>query len=238
VGRAYYQEIYSKYSRFQYSEAFECDPRWWAWYCANLKCKQCPWPNEAWQDAPQPMDVLLIGAFPGVTTTPSTMPVELVRSDLRDIVAPFLPEAVWGRCIIEGHSKPTGHEFFTLQVPRRAWVSTARGKGSGHAQCLGCGHVVSRWPVTQAISAATARDRPIVVSDSGAMYIKSGLAKELRLRERFEDLRLFNIPLIAKPCDGWVLPEDAGWTGVLEPNKAFFQTLDPEIYPDLSRPPD
>jgi hypothetical protein len=208
-----YFEIYSKYSRFRYDDSFQVTPEWREWYEANVKCPGCNWPERSWQERPQPLNVDLTGSFSGCATQ-AIGATGLVREDLRAALATHTPRSVvWGQCYGSGPGGRRKLPFYTAQIPRAEGINPYRGPVSSAHLCTSCGRIGSFGK--NAIVARDLRDRRIVLSDFGSLYIEKALATELKLRERFEDLRLYKVPVVPEPLDGWVLPGDPGWNGTL-----------------------
>lgn len=216
----YYLQIYSEYDKFKYNVSFGVTPTWSAWYRSEVKCplETCPFPKREWSEAPRPLEPELTGWFPGCTTLPDLCPVGVVREDLRAIVEPYAEDIVWGRCEVVSRPMAGQLAFYTVQVARGKMVFTRRGKGNYHRQCPGCARIGSpNFAARQGLVIYQVAGRPLVCDSHGDLYIEESLAKSLKLRDRIEDLRLFKIPLLEEPEDGWVLPGDPGWTGTLVP---------------------
>ncbi len=226
-----YGQIYSKFSRFQHQEAFGAHPAWYDWYRRNLRCPCCLYPRREWQENPVPIEPELTGSFPGCSTGAHLCPADLWREDLRAVLKPFLPNAVWGRCYLGHGEGRVPLPFFTLQVSRSEQVYPYRGPArfpeaiestaAGHYACPDCGRIQGFGDISEAFSDRDVQGRPLVVDIGGSIYIRGELETELKLRERFEDLRLYMIPVIKEPADGWTLPNDTGWDGTLRPPEGF-----------------
>lgn len=223
-----YGEIYSKYGRFQYEEEFQVHPAWYDWYRCNVRCPCCAYPRQEWQLDPKPIDPELEGSFPGSSASAFMCTAHFWREDLRSVLQEFIADAVWGRCYL-GHGRTrTPLPFFTLQVPRSEQVYPHRGprqfadaKEPGHYACPGCGRIQAFGDGSQAFVEHDIRGRPVVVDSHGNVYVLKELALELKLKERFEDLRLYWIPVLKEPADRWTLPNDPGWDGTLRPPPDF-----------------
>lgn len=210
-----YLEVYSKFDRFQYGERFEISPSWRAWYEAMVKCPECPWPNRVWQERPLPLDVELEGSFPGVTTYVLGCVGALIRDDLCEVLEPYLPPVVLGRCRLRSGQLPL--PFRTVQAAKPEQVNPYRGSlaVAAYRQCGACGRISSGSVNPTGIVERDLRGRPIVVDEFGRLYIRRNLSLELRLRERFDDIRFHRVPIIPEPLDGYTLPGDPDWDGVL-----------------------
>lgn len=230
--------IYSKFDRWQHGEGFRVDPAWFEWYHSVVRCTHCLFPNRQWQEQPDPLHPTLAGSFQGTSSCSIECPAAYYRTSLMSVLAEHIPGAVWGQCHLAecGTTRPL--PFHTLQVPRAAQVYAYRGAkchddqpDAGHHACPGCGRIQGFGGISEAFVESDIQDRPVVVDSAGGVYIRKQFAIELRLRERFEDLRLYLIPVLEEPADGWTLPNDPGWDGTLRPPPGFGQVPDFPCYP-------
>ena len=76
-------------------------------------------------------------------------------------------------------------------------------------------------------------DRLVYLDGHGALYVDDALAKSLRLRERFPDLRLYRFDVIPEPLDGDVMPGDPGWDGVFREQRSMPEP--PKVDPPRGR---
>jgi hypothetical protein len=215
ASRAVYFAMYSKFDRFRFTERFELERAWPGWYERTIKCTNCEWPQRMWQEKPMPFDIDLVGSFPGCTTGTLPCPAVLVREDLFAVVSAYLPALAWGNCYVRTAEGRTLIPFWSCQPPRREWVNPWRGPGSRYRMCPVCARVYCHGFGRQALVAHELRDRPIVPDERGSLYICKELADDLKLTQRFSDLRLLKIPVLPEPLDDWTLPGDPGWAGVL-----------------------
>lgn len=214
-----YYEVYSKYARFRYGMPFpEAHPRLLAWYAQHIKCRECNYPSYAYSMKPRPFDVHVLSDFRGIECSVLEIGVSLVRLSLVDALAEFLsPTLVWSDVFLAGGDTPPRRlDFRALQVPRSERVSTFRRRGCNFAVCVECGRVYSSdYSKGEAIVEHAAKGRPIVHDFAGSIYVREDIVKQLDLANFSEDIRLHKIPLLRKPEDGWVLPEDPEWDGIL-----------------------
>ncbi len=211
-------QIYSKYSSFSREDGFSAVPEWRAWYEEHVKCRGCEWPCREWQENPRPLDVDVVGFFRGSVTDVIESTADLVRRELIEYLEGLLPPLVLGRSLVWESGRRRDSEFVTVQAPRSQWVNVHRGPSRWeYRQCEGCGRVFYSGSGGEAIVRREAGDRPIVVNEFGTLYIKPAVAEEIGLRRRFPDIKLYRFPVIEEPLDGWTLPVDPDWDGVLRP---------------------
>lgn len=222
--------IYSTFDRWQHGEGFSVDPSWYEWYRENVRCTNCMFPRRQWQEQPDPLNPTLTGSFEGTCSATIECPAAYYNSSLMSVLAEHIPDAVWGECHLSERSTMRPIRFHTLQVPRAVQAYGFRGAKSyedqpdaGHHACPGCGRIQGFGGISEAFVERDTQDRPVVVDSSGGVYIRKEFAVELRLRERFEDLRFYMIPVLKEPADGWTLPNDPGWDGTLRPPPGFGQ---------------
>lgn len=223
-----YGMVYSKFSRWKYGEGFRVDPSWYEWYKANVRCKHCRFPRRQWQEHPQPLSPTLVGAFEGTSGGALHCPAAFYRADLKDALAEYIREAVWGQCALADDGTMRSIPYHSLQVPRADQVYAFRGAkyyadqpDAGHFTCPGCGRLQGFGGISEAFVESDIKERPVVVDAQGTVYVRKEFALQLKLKERFPDLRLYMTPVLKEPADGWTLPNDPGWDGTLRPPEGF-----------------
>lgn len=219
-------EIYSRFDDWDFvgdrRHRFVTTPDWVSWWRTHMKCPDpiCSFPRRELSEAPRPYNIELLGACSACISSvecPGELgsPVSIVREDLREVLLPFLKDAVWGECTLIDHDARKQPHFYTIQVPRVFQISASRGKRCGHRQCPTCGRIMTPDFGKQAIVRASLASREAVVDDCGSVYVSNTLADTLRNSIRFPDIKLFPIPVIPVPEDDWVLPGDHEWDGSL-----------------------
>lgn len=230
-GTVVFMELYSKLGRFEYEEEFRAREEWCEWYRDNVACSCCVFPSREWQENPRPLEVDVTGSFAGCTTVATGCPITLWREDLLGVLSEFVPNAVLGQCFGGQGGERTRLPFWTLQVARTEQVVRQRGPSrfggeseageAGFYACPDCGRIQGFGDFSEGLVKSDVRDRPAVVDRHGSVLMDRRLTDELRLRERFDDLRLYAIPVMNKPADRWTLPNDPGWDGTLRPPPGF-----------------
>ena len=236
-------QIYSKFNRFKYGEGFRADESWATWYWSTVRCNCCAFPTAKHQLEPTPIEPVLIGAFQGTSGGTTACPVTFYREDLCAVLAEWIPEAVWGQCLHRQGATEQKLPFFTLQVPRRSQAYPHRGltqfdaqSETGHYACPGRGRIQEFGSSSEAFVEADIRQREVVVDCNGDVFVSKPLAADLKLRQRVPDLRLYKIPVLKEPADGWTLPNDPGWDGTLRPPPGVGQVPDFPCYQPGQRP--
>ncbi len=227
-----YFQIYTKYNGFRYDTWHEVTADWRQWYEETIKCRDCNWPRAELQEHPQPTEIIAVdAALKGVTPVVWGSFTHCVSNDLLEVLGPYLPRSVvLGPIYSLATGSPQMLPFQSVQVPRAEWVIQYRGlREPVFYQCPGCGHTYYPNSEGEAFLQRYVENRPIVVSHRGDMFIRGSLAEELRLRARFEDLRLAKIPVLKKPRDRWTLPGDPGWDGVLRTPEGEIAPLAPYL---------
>lgn len=215
-----YYQVYSKYERFCYNYGFAIDEEWRQWYAKEVKCSLCEWPNEQWQVNPRPLRIVVEGFTPGCSVGALGCPANMISDQLCDALAEYLPSSiVLDRVRLRTSEGIRDAGFRSVQVPRQEWVNPFRGKNSIHRYCASCNQVVGFGD--NALVSYDVKDRVVVFDASGNLYIRHEIVEALKLRSRFEDIRLYRIPLLPAPIDGWTLPGDPEWQGVLRVSQIY-----------------
>ncbi len=185
-------------------------------YKRSVKCgrRHCSSPSAEWSEAPRPFEMSVTGQNPACLALPygtcGLMP--LIRERLKDVIVGNLPGAVWGRCQHDTDRFTKDGRWYTMQVPRRMKVDSHRHSDCHHYQCAVCMKVVSFGKPGLVREQLEGRD---MVCDDAGIYLSPELWEKLRLQQLMPDLKVLPITVLEKPRDGWILPGDPDWDGIL-----------------------
>jgi hypothetical protein len=214
----HYHQLYSKFARFSYNCEFPSIIGTTAEWFSTRMCpasETCGMACREVQEQPEGIDVEVDGIFPGVgyTTGPS---FGVISAELYKLLEPHMPKGLVTSDVYLGTgAKRRKLLQVAFQMPRARMAYKFRRKGSTFRQCPGCAEIVCNdWSRGEAFVVSDVKERTIIFWDS-SMYIHSQLVDDLRLREFSDDIRFYKIPLLKEPEDGWILPNDPGWDGVL-----------------------
>jgi len=216
-----YIAVYSTYHRWSAIDDGDVDvtDAWRRWYEVHLKCRGCFRPKRAWQVSPKPIPVECVGRnFRGLSFRPLGFPSDFWRLEFLDSISRYLPSnMVLSPCNARGEYAEAARKYAAIHLPSSEYASKHRGAGNGHMICDGCGFMACPSWGDEGFVKHEVCDRPIVFDDFSGMYIIRPLALELKIGERFPDYRGHKVPVLDEAKDGYVLPGDPGWDGVLRP---------------------
>lgn len=219
------------YMRSKHDELTPATLEWIAWFRRKVACHpDSIHPGAVWREKPTKIDVALTHEPKGTVAAVFKAEVNLIREDLYGVLRPYLTDFLIGRVTVEKSSKKA-QSFVSLVAYPAAAIDPYRGPAAIHVPCPECGRLHSTVMNDDAEGIAESNlDERRIYGDAGSMlYVDSNLIKELRLKERFPDLRFIRWPVIPRPLDGDVLPGDPGWDGVFRPQaeklKVYEQSL-------------
>lgn len=209
--------------RTKYNELLEFTADSEVDYHGRFAC-ECYGLNAAWKANPVPIDIELKRPPKGTIAPVAMSDFCVLRADLADALAPFLPGMLRGRVTFRNFRPPADHPGWVTCFPGSGrGVETYRGPYCRHVRCpWECGSMGGNL-VGWARGAIVRRDIGDQLAFFGrvaeAIYVRDTVIEEARLRERFPDLSPYEFPVVDEPLDGEVLPGDPDWDGVFRPTE-------------------
>jgi hypothetical protein len=183
-------------------------------YQERIRCPVCTAPRAEWDERPVPIDVEITESVRGCVATASMM-CNLQREDFHEAIKPYLEGIAVGSVhFVNEELGRRSAPYVTCFVPRHLELEVYRGRYCRHFQCRACGRFTNEvgW-AAGAIVERYLDHRLAYLDGNTSIYIDGRLAQELKLKERFPDIRLYRFDVIPEPLDGDVMPGDPGWDG-------------------------
>jgi hypothetical protein len=187
---------------------------------ALVACPECKFfPRREHSESPVPFPLEMHGQHRGSEAAVHEGGFATVTHELREAIGDAWPkQTVFSEAIEVDPPPRERRKRWSIQLPRALQVYTFRNRGVGHRQCPGCGAIVCcNWSIKNAVARSQVRENQVMIDEFGGIFLTPALADRLRLTEKFPDLWYYRYRVVEKPLDGWTLPGDPGWDGVLRP---------------------